>query len=270
MGSKDFYSSKSYREKQGARTKSNWQKGSFNFLIKIVRKTCSRAGCEGGFTVQPSDPKKYCSQRCAAIVGNKGKSKSLETRAKIREALIGRSYPGRQRGITMTEILCQNPDRQKLFMSEPWKHAQYCSNKCAMKVIGGRATSPRAARGKAGTRQDIDSHTYFYSRWEANFARVMNFLNIAWIHQPKSFQLRSQKYTPDFYLPATDTYIEIKNFLSDYARNRDMQFRLLYPHVTLILILKEDYLALQKKYASNILGWEYNSSPVENSPRRIE
>lgn len=131
-----------------------------------------------------------------------------------------------------------------------------------MKVIGGRPTSPRAARAKAGIRNDISQTIYFYSRWEANFARLMHFLHIAWIHQPKTFQFTSQKYTPDFYLPETDTYIEIKNFLSDYAKNRDGQFRELYPRLTLILILKDDYLALQEKYALKIAGWEYNSSPV--------
>lgn len=85
----------------------------------------------------------------------------------------------------------------------------------------------------------------------------MKHLKIKWRHQPKTFQLETQKYTPDFYLPQSDTYIEIKNFLSDYSRIRDEQFRKLYPKIKLKMILKKDYLKLQKKYAPHIKKWEY-------------
>ena len=56
---------------------------------------------------------------------------------------------------------------------------------------------------------DIDPDIYFFSRWEANFARILNFQGKRWQFQPKRFQLETQKYTPDFYLPASDEYIEI-------------------------------------------------------------
>jgi len=59
-------------------------------------------------------------------------------------------------------------------------------------------------------------------------------------------------------------YIEIKNYLSDYSKNRDQQFRELYPKLKLALILKEDYLALQRKFAPQIKEWEYNNSPIKN------
>ncbi|MDO8576240.1 MAG: hypothetical protein Q7R90_02900 [bacterium] len=133
-----------------------------------------------------------------------------------------------------------------------------------MRDIGGRPTSPRAARAKAGIRSDVSPTIYFFSRWEANYARLLNYLGVKWIHQPKTFQLKSQKYTPDFYLPEVDTYIEIKNYLSDYSKNRDRQFRELYPKLKLALILKEDYLALQREFAPKLKEWEYNNSPIKN------
>ncbi len=139
---------------------------------------------------------------------------------------------------------------------------KYCSRGCAIKDVGSRPTSPRAARAKAGIRKDIDSTIYFFSRWEANYARVQNYLGVQWIHQPKTFQLETQKYTPDFYLPESDTYVEIKNYFSDYSRNRDEEFRRIYPNLNLVLILKEEYLRLQEKYAPKITMWEYNNSPI--------
>lgn len=264
MVNKDFYNSKSYRNKQSKITKLNWQKGRMDFLRKSVVRHCIRHGCTNTFSVIPSDPKNYCSQSCSATVNNSKRRLSLDTRIKISHALTGKKYPDRpkmppQRGVC---LYCHKDFTVKFWRptTDPQK---YCSIRCAMKDIGGRPTSPRAARAKAGIRSELSKTIYFYSRWEANFARLMNFLKVKWVHQPKTFQLESQKYTPDFYLPEHDIYIEIKNFLSDYSKNRDIQFRKLYPKEKLMLILKDDYLDLQNKYSGKIKGWEYNNSPIE-------
>lgn len=138
---------------------------------------------------------------------------------------------------------------------------KYCSNACAMTVTGGKPTSPKASRGKAGIRKDISNTIYFHSRWEANYARVLNYLSVKWMYEPKTFDLKTQNYTPDFYLPTTDEYIEVKNFLWKYSKIRDKKFRKLYPNIKLRLLLKEDYLNLQNKYAKLIMNWEYRNSP---------
>jgi len=130
-----------------------------------------------------------------------------------------------------------------------------------MEVIGGKPTSPKAARGKAGIRKDISKTIYFYSRWEANIARLFNYLDINWVHQPRIFDLGSQNYTPDFYLPAYNLYVEVKNFLWEYSKIRDRKFRELYPDAKLALLLKKDYLKLENKYSRSIKNWEYRNSP---------
>ena len=188
-------------------------------------------------------------------MNNRGRALSLSTKSKISRALAGRKYPNRPKPQPRFRI-CTNPTCDKKFKLRFWRPAtnpiKYCSRKCAMRDIGGRPTSPRAARAKAGTRRDVSPTIYFFSRWEANYARLLNYLSVQWIHQPKTFQLKSQKYTPDFYLPEVDTYVEIKNYLFDYSKNRDQQFRERYPKLKLALILKEDYLALQKEFAPKI------------------
>ncbi|HUV43157.1 MAG TPA: helix-turn-helix domain-containing protein [Patescibacteria group bacterium] len=65
-----FYDSSVYREKQSSLTKKNWQKGAYNHLKEEVERTCARRRCEETFLVVASDPKKYCSQSCAAKVNN--------------------------------------------------------------------------------------------------------------------------------------------------------------------------------------------------------
>jgi len=259
----DFYNTQEYKNKQSAITKENWKKGIFDFHFKREKRKCDRDGCGQIFEVILSNPKIYCSQRCATLVNNKKrKPPSQETKLKISKALKGTKNPFK--GIIKAprlRIVCANPRCKRIFLAERWTHRRFCSNKCAMQVLGGKPTSPKAARGKAGIRKDINETIYFYSRWEANIARLFNYFNIKWEYQPKTFDLVSQNYTPDFYLPDCDIFIEVKNFLWQYSEIRDKKFRKLYPNINLILLLKKDYLELEKKYSHLIKKWEYKNSP---------
>lgn len=132
-----------------------------------------------------------------------------------------------------------------------------------MRIVGGRPTSPKASRGKAGIRKDINDVIYFYSRWEANIARLYTYLGVTWKYTPKSFDIGGQIYTPDFYLPESDTYVEVKNFWSEYSKTRDMKFRKTHQNLCLKVILKKEYLKLEKHYARLIPHWEYKNSVFE-------
>lgn len=263
---RDFYHSKEYKERQSIITKKNWERGIFDFRFKREQRKCVRKECDSIFEVIPSDPKIYCSQRCAALINNKERNPpSQETRLKVSKSLKGSRSPFKGLiKVPRVEIICANPRCGKVFLKERWANRRFCSNKCAMAVIGGKPTSPKAARGKAGIRRDISKAIYFYSRWEANIARLFNFLKIKWEYQPKTFDLQTQNYTPDFYLPGRNEYIEVKNFLWKYSKIRDKKFRKLYPALKLHLLLKEEYLELEKKYSSHIKNWEYKNSPFDS------
>ncbi len=212
--SRDFYNTPEYRQKQSAATKANWNRGVFNFRYKKEKRKCARKECGKTFEVVHSNPKIYCCMSCSGKVNNIGRGHlSEETKIKIAKALIGRKNP--HAGIIKVprvKMICDNLKCKKPFFIERWMKRKFCSNKCAMAVIGGKPTSPKAARGKAGIRKDIDNEIYFYSRWEANMARLFNYFGIKWLYQPKTFDLKTQNYTPDFYLPERKIYIEVKNF----------------------------------------------------------
>jgi len=257
------YYTKEYREQQSIAMKENWKRGLFDSVRRREKRKCKKEGCDNIFEVIPSNPKVYCSHSCAAKVANSGRIQSEETRIKIGKSSIGRKSP--YRGVIKTpriNVVCGNPKCGKIFLAEKFRKRKYCSNKCTMAVVGGKPTSPKASRGKAGIRKDISDKIYFYSRWEANFARLQNYLGVKWKYEPKTFDLGSQKYTPDFYLPKSNTYIEVKNFLWKYSKIRDDKFRKLYPNIKLRLLLKEDYLKLENKYSRLIKNWEYKNSLV--------
>ena len=197
----DFYNSKEYRELQSQKMKESWKKGLFDFRYNQEERVCARDGCKNIFQVKKSDQKVYCGSSCAAKVNNIKRGPRPESvRLKISQALEGTPNPYKGiRKVPLAERICVNPKCNKKFFCERYERKKFCSIQCAMAVIGGKPTSPKASRGKAGIRKDINNHTYFYSRWEANVARLFNYLNIEWVHELKTFNLKTAQ-TPHIHL----------------------------------------------------------------------
>ncbi len=255
-----FYDKPSYRQKQSEISRKNWLKGKFDSLRKpLETRACLNPKCIVTFQIKSYDPKKFCSHSCSASIGNNGRIQSLETRSKIAEAL--KFYPNHMKGIqrvTRITIFCQNLRCNKEIKILPYlaKIRKFCSNACAMKVIGGRTTSPKASKGKPGIRLDIDPNICFYSTWEANIARVFKLLHIEWQYAPTIFDLGQHTYRPDFYLPNDDKYIEVKNFMGNYSKERDRLFRKKYPQIQLNILSKKEYQQIKEQYQPLIDNWE--------------
>jgi len=70
---------------------------------------------------------------------------------------------------------------------------------------------------KGGRRKDLDN-MYLRSRWESNICRYYKFLKIKFQYEQKTFffpgiRKGTVSYTPDFYLPDEDRWIEVKGFM---------------------------------------------------------
>lgn len=93
---------------------------------------------------------------------------------------------------------------------------------------------------------------------ERQFARLLDFYQIEWEYEPRSFDLESdkdgkviQRFTPDFYLAAYDLYIEITTLNQRLVtrKNRKVRrLRELYPEVRCKIFYQRDYLSLVTKY----------------------
>ena len=69
-------------------------------------------------------------------------------------------------------------------------------------------------KGKGGHYRGV----WFRSSWEISFAKFLDAAEILWLYEPKRFHLKDGKhYSPDFYLPTTETYIEIKGIWWPHA-----------------------------------------------------
>jgi hypothetical protein len=98
----------------------------------------------------------------------------------------------------------------------------------------------------------------FAHRSERQFAQLLDFYQIEWQYEPRSFDLEwdqdgnvIKRFTPDFYLPAYDLYIEITTLNQKLVtkKNRKVRrLRELYPDINCKIFYQRDYLSLVTKY----------------------
>ncbi|HZB03144.1 MAG TPA: hypothetical protein VE737_02350 [Actinomycetota bacterium] len=110
---------------------------------------------------------------------------------------------------------------------------------------------------EASEAQDSESVSFAHAS-ERQFARLLDFYQIEWTYEPRSFDLEwdrqgnvIQQFTPDFYLPAWDLYIEITTMNQKLVTRKNRKVRRLlelYPDVKCKVFYQRDYLSLVTKY----------------------
>jgi hypothetical protein len=93
---------------------------------------------------------------------------------------------------------------------------------------------------------------------ERQFAKLLDFYGIEWTYEPRTFTLERdrdgrpvQAFSPDFYLPAYDLYIEITTLNQKLVTKKNRKIRRLrerYPEVNCKIFYQRDYLSLVNKY----------------------
>jgi len=93
---------------------------------------------------------------------------------------------------------------------------------------------------------------------ERQFAKLLDFYQIAWEYEPTSFPIAwdregtpVQRFTPDFYLSEFDLYIEITTLNQKLVTKKNRKVRRLrerYPEIRCKIFYQRDYLSLVTKY----------------------
>lgn len=117
------------------------------------------------------------------------------------------------------------------------------------------------SRTKSGKRTDLNN-VFFRSSWEANMARYYNYVGIRWMFEPKTFIFSDIKrgcvsYTPDFYLPDENRWVEVKGWMDEKSATKLKRFEKFYPieYSRLELITRKEYREFEK-FGRIIPGWE--------------
>lgn len=162
------------------------------------------------------------------------------------------------------------PSCGMFFEVYPKSEQVYCSKGCGKNHAQSQGNQGYA---KTGKRADLNNQ-YFRSRWEANYARYLNFLIangepiVKWEFEPETFEFKKIKkgtrfYTPDFKITFKDGHIayhEVKGW--DYPKGRTARKRFIkyYPHLELVLIDKQFFNGLRKNgFHKFIPYWEENN-----------
>lgn len=93
---------------------------------------------------------------------------------------------------------------------------------------------------------------------EKEFSKILDFYRIKWEYEPKTFTLRFDRkgnptvsFTPDFYLPDLDLYIELTTLNQKLVTKKNYKIKKLkelYPDINIKLFYKKDYHSLLFKY----------------------
>jgi hypothetical protein len=93
---------------------------------------------------------------------------------------------------------------------------------------------------------------------EEEFARILDYYGIEWEYEPRTFPLKwdeagnvTQAFTPDFYLPQEDLYIELTTVrpqLVTFKNRKIHRLRELYPEVNIKLLKRSDLRDMMIKY----------------------
>lgn len=93
---------------------------------------------------------------------------------------------------------------------------------------------------------------------EEAFARILDYYGVEWQYEPRTFPLEwdslgriSEAFSPDFYLPQQDLYIELTTLRPQLTREKNKKLRRmkeLYPNVNVKLFKRQDMRELMVKY----------------------
>jgi hypothetical protein len=113
---------------------------------------------------------------------------------------------------------------------------------------------------------------------EAELARILDFYEVAWAYEPHTFPILYDRdgavlesFSPDFYLPDLDLYVEITTLKQRLVRKKNRKLRRLrelYPDIRIKLLYARDFRALLLKYGRITLADALSGAEGQATPPR--
>jgi hypothetical protein len=114
---------------------------------------------------------------------------------------------------------------------------------------------------------------------EAEMARILDFYAVAWEYEPQRFPILwnlegtvVESFSPDFYLPDLDLYLEMTTLRQRLVRKKNRKLRRLrelYPDVRIKLFYARDFRALMLKYGKLALVDALSGTSGQVGPIRV-
>jgi len=98
----------------------------------------------------------------------------------------------------------------------------------------------------------------FVNEAELEYAKILDYHSVPWDYEPRTFVLEADEdgrvleaFTPDFYLPEQDLYLEVTVMKQSLVTRKNRKLRKLrerYPEVRVKLFYKRDIERLAQRY----------------------
>jgi cytidylate kinase len=131
----------------------------------------------------------------------------------------------------------------------------------ALAMITAREAN-RTLLEQAGSQQARNNHTSliaFKNPEEIEFAQILDTYHIDWVYEPKTFPIEwdidgnvKLAFTPDFYLPKLDLYLELTIMNQKYVSRKNRKakkLRELYPGINVRIVYKKDFQSLIERFS---------------------
>ncbi|MHB8958224.1 MAG: PDDEXK family nuclease [Candidatus Limnocylindrales bacterium] len=114
---------------------------------------------------------------------------------------------------------------------------------------------------------------------EAELARILDFYDVRWRYEPDTFPIGwsldgevVESFSPDFYLPDLDMYLELTTLKQSLVRKKNRKLRRLrelYPDVRIKLFYARDFRMLLLKFGRLALAAELSGTVGQATPPRV-
>ena len=167
--------------------------------------------------------KRYCKKcnKLITIFGKSGLCRSCSISGKNHRSYID--------GRSLRKHFCI--DCKKEISNIYAKRCKSCSHKGKKNFMYGKCSGWKRIKYKG---------IWMRSSWEVAYAKYLDKQDIKWLYEPKTFDLGDTTYTPDFYLPESDTYIEIKGYWNERSKWVFPLFKKCYPKIKIKLLQKKE------------------------------
>lgn len=112
---------------------------------------------------------------------------------------------------------------------------------------------------------------------EEMFARVLDFYGLMWLYEPRTFALEwdnegnvTEGFSPDFYLPEQDLYIELTTLRPQLTTIKNRKLRRmqeLYPEINIKLLKRRELRDMMVKYGLYEQAEELQGREAQNGNR---
>lgn len=195
---------------------------------------------------------------------------SANTKRAIRENGHPKGMQGKKHSDETRLRLSRTSKAANLFLTQEQKSERALKSLKTRVSNAEGSIAPQVRRGTwlAGWREIGGKRNFYRSRWEANYARYLEWLKslgeiTEWQHEPETFWFEAIKrgvrsYKPDFRVweKGNSTLHEVKGWMDDRSRTCLKRMAKYYPGEKIVLIDGRQYRAIRLKVMGLIEGWE--------------